>query len=622
MVLEKIKKPSDIKALNNDEINKLASELREFIIEKISKNGGHLASSLGVVELTIALYLSLNMPEDKIIWDVGHQSYAHKILSGRKDDFDELRQFGGISGFPKRGESEYDAFNTGHSSTSISAGLGIASARDLNNETFNVVSVIGDGAMTGGLAFEALNNASSLNSNFIIILNDNNMSIGKNSGGISHALTGLRTSYSYLGTKKIVQRILNKIPIIGKPIIKIILTAKNAIKQLFANKGMLFENLDIVYLGPVDGHDVFELKKIIERAKTINRPVLIHVKTIKGKGYKFAEDNPEKFHGVNPFDIKTGLPLIKSDKESYTKVFANKLCALARDNKKIVAITAAMADGTGLSLFAKEFPNRFYDVGIAEEHAVTFASGLSVGGMIPVVAIYSSFLQRAYDQIIHDTALQNLHVVFAIDRAGLVGADGDTHQGNFDISYLSSIPNMTVLAPKNKYELEDMLSFAIDYKGPIAIRYPRGIAFDGFENNRAKIELGKSEILIEGKECAIFALGSQISTASHVLEKIKSEYKKDWTLVNARFAKPLDYTMIDELCKNHSYIITMEENVSNGGIGDRLAYYVQENHKNCKVIKISLPDTYVEHGDVSVLRKALKIDSDSIIDTFKKYKII
>ena len=622
MVLEKIKKPSDIKALNNDEINKLAIELREFIIEKISKNGGHLASSLGVVELTIALYLSLNLPEDKIIWDVGHQSYAHKILSGRKDEFDELRQFGGISGFPKRDESEYDAFNTGHSSTSISAGLGIASARDMLGKKFTIVSVIGDGAMTGGLAFEALNNASSLKSNFIIILNDNNMSIGKSTGGMSHALTGFRASYSYLNLKKRVKNILNIIPLIGKPLIKIIIAAKNAVKQIFANEGMLFENLDIVYLGPVDGHNVFELKKIIERAKTIDRPVLIHVKTIKGKGYKFAEDNPEKFHGVNPFDIKTGEPLVKSTKESYTKVFANKLCSLASENEKIVAITAAMADGTGLSKFAKKFPDRFFDVGIAEEHAVTFASGLAVGGMIPVVAIYSSFLQRAYDQIIHDAALQNLHVVFAIDRAGLVGADGDTHQGNFDISYLTSIPNMIVLAPKNKYELEDMLEFAINYSGPIAIRYPRGIAFDGFENNREKIELGKSEILIKGKECAIFALGSQISTASHVLEKLKSEYKKEWTLVNARFAKPLDYNMIDELCKNHSHIITMEENVSNGGIGDKIAYYVQENHKDCKVIKISLPDDYVEHGDVSVLRKALKIDSDSIIETFKKYKII
>ena len=622
MVLEKIKKPNDIKNLSNSEINELSSELREFILEKISKNGGHLASSLGVVELTIALYLSLNLPEDKVIWDVGHQSYAYKILSGRKDEFDELRQYGGISGFPKRDESEYDAFNTGHSSTSISAGLGIASARDMVGKNFTVVSVIGDGAMTGGLAFEALNNASSLKSNFIIILNDNNMSIGKSTGGMSHALTGFRASYSYLTLKKKVKSILNKIPLIGRPLIKIIIAAKNAVKQIFANEGMLFENLDIVYLGPVDGHDVYELKRIIEKAKKIDRPVLIHVKTIKGKGYKFAQENPEKFHGVNPFDIKTGEPLVKSSKESYTKVFANKLCSLAKENKKIVAITAAMADGTGLSLFARKFPDRFYDVGIAEEHAVTFAAGLSVGGMIPVVAIYSSFLQRAYDQIIHDTALQNLHVVFAIDRAGLVGADGDTHQGNFDISYLTSIPNMTVLAPKNKYELEDMLEFAINYSGPIAIRYPRGIAFDGFEEKRAKIELGKSEILVSGSECAIFALGSQISTASHVLEKIKSEYKKDWTLVNARFAKPLDFNMIDELCKNHSYIITMEENVSNGGIGDKIAYYVQENHKNCRVIKISLPDTYVEHGDVSVLRKALKIDSDSIIETFKKYKII
>ena len=622
MVLEKIKTPDDIKHLSKKEIDILSDELREFIIEKISKNGGHLASSLGVVELTIALYLSLDLANDKIIWDVGHQSYAHKILSGRKDLFDDIRRYGGISGFPKRDESKYDAFNTGHSSTSISAGLGLAHARDILGEKYTVVSVIGDGAMTGGLAFEALNNASSLDSNFIIILNDNNMSIGKNTGGLSYALSGFRASYSYLNAKKVTKSILSKIPLIGGGLVSLIVAIKNAVKQLFANEGMLFENLNIVYLGPINGHDVYEIQKMIERAKKIDRPVLIHVKTIKGKGYKFAEENPEKFHGVNPFNIEDGSPVVKQSKETYTKVFSKKLCELAEKNNRIVAITAAMADGTGLNLFSEKFPDRFFDVGIAEEHATTFAAGLAVGGLIPVVAIYSSFLQRAYDQIIHDVALQNLHVVFAIDRAGLVGADGDTHQGNFDISYLTTIPNMTVLAPKNKYELEDMIEFAINFNGPIAIRYPRGVCFDEYKDKEDKIELGKSELLSKGEGVAIFAIGSQISTASHVIEKIQREYNKKITLVNARFAKPIDYAMIDELCKNHDVIVTMEENVQNGGIGDKIAYYMQEKHSGKKCIKISLPDNYVEHGDVSVLRKVLMIDSDSVVETFKKYKLI
>ena len=473
MVLEKIKKANDIKNLSEEELPILAGEIREFLIEKISATGGHLASNLGVVELTMALHLFLDFPEDKLIWDVGHQAYTHKLLTGRKDGFDELRKFGGMSGFPKRKESDCDCFDTGHSSTSISAGLGYAFGREITGENYKVVSVIGDGALTGGMAFEALNNASSLKSNFIIVLNDNNMSISENVGGISSYLGGFRTADAYIDLKLGVMNSLTKIPVYGEKVVEKIRRTKSGIKQLFI-PGMFFEEMGILYLGPVDGSDIKGITRLLKEASKVNGPVLVHVMTHKGAGYLPAERHPARFHGTAPFDIETGLPLAPQAKANYTDIFSTVMRKLGDRDEKVVAITTAMADGTGLKRFRNMFPERFFDVGIAEGHAVTFAAGLAAAGLKPVFAVYSSFLQRAYDQILHDVCIQNLPVVFAIDRAGLVGSDGETHQGIFDISYLSTIPGMTVLAPKNKWELSDMLKYAVDFSGPIAIRYPRG----------------------------------------------------------------------------------------------------------------------------------------------------
>lgn len=610
-MLERINGPEDIMALNQEELTDLAQEIRDFLIEKISATGGHLASNLGVVELTMAIYRTFHLPEDKIIWDVGHQAYTHKILSGRRADFDELRQFGGISGFPKTKESPCDAFNTGHSSTSISAGLGMALARDLKGEDYFVVSIIGDGALTGGMAYEALNNAARMEKNFIIILNDNNMSISENVGGMSKYLTGLRTGEGYNDLKKNVTSVLERIPVAGPKLIDKISKTKQGIKQLLI-PGMLFEDMGITYLGPVDGHDMKQLCRVLKEAKRLDHAVLVHVLTKKGKGYKPAEKHPDRFHGVDPFDIKTGKPKKEKIFPSYTEVFSKQLCYLAGKNERIVAVTAAMPEGTGLKRFQKQYPERFFDVGIAEQHGVTSAAGMAAAGLRPVVAVYSSFLQRGYDQILHDVCIQNLPVVFAVDRAGLVGSDGETHQGIFDLSYLTSIPNMCVLAPKNLWELRREMEFALDYDGPIAIRYPRGEAYRGLKEFDSPIVYGKGELIYQGTGLALLAVGSMVSTAEHIRDKLKIQ-GIDATLANGRFIKPVDFEMVDFLARTHDRLVTLEENVLQGGFGLQVLAYVHEHYPEVKVLNIALPDAYVEHGNVSLLRETLGIDSDSII---------
>lgn len=611
MVLDRIQKENDIKSLTNAEIEELKDEIREFLITTISETGGHLASNLGVIELTMALHLTFDLPKDKIIWDVGHQSYTHKILTGRKDAFSNLRQYGGISGFPKTAESPCDCFNTGHSSTSISAGLGMAMARDIEGENYSVVSVIGDGALTGGIAFEALNNASQLHSNFIIVLNDNNMSISENVGGMNLYLSNFRTADSYRDLKSGVMNTLNSIPVYGERMVKRIRSAKSGIKQLFV-PGMFFEEMGIIYLGPVDGSNINEMRKVFLEAKRVNGPVLVHVITKKGAGYAPAERHPSRFHGTEPFEIENGIPKNKRLKAHYTDVFSTIIKKLGERNDKIVTITAAMEDGTGLRRFHNVLPERFFDVGIAEQHAVTFAAGLANAGLVPVFAVYSSFLQRAYDQILHDVCIQNLHVIFAIDRAGLVGSDGETHQGIFDLSYLSSIPNMTILAPKNKWELSDMLKFATKFDGPIAVRYPRGEAYDGLKEHREPIQYGKSERITEGKDVALFALGSMVATAVEVVERLQ-EHGIEATLINARFAMPFDKDAIGEIACSHKLLVTMEENVQSGGFGEHVNQYISEKGYEISTLNISIPDVYVEHGSVTILKKVLGIDTDSIV---------
>ncbi|MEE1101890.1 MAG: 1-deoxy-D-xylulose-5-phosphate synthase [Agathobacter sp.] len=610
MALDKIRKENDIKYLSEDELKELPGEIRRFLIESISKTGGHLASNLGVVELTMALHLSFNLPEDKIVWDVGHQSYTHKILTGRKDGFEQLRQFGGMSGFPKTCESDCDCFNTGHSSTSISAALGMAQARDILGEDYRVIAVIGDGALTGGMAYEALNNASELNSNFIIVLNDNNMSISENVGGMNRYLAEFRTTDMYRDLKSNVMNSLNHIPKYGEKMVKRIRNTKSSIKQLFV-PGMFFEEMGIIYLGPVDGSNLNELRKTFEEAKRVDGPVLVHVITKKGSGYVPAERHPARFHGAEPFEIETGIPRNKRTDANYTDVFSTVMKKLGERDDKIVAITAAMRDGAGLKRFANIYPDRFFDVGIAEEHAVTFAAGMAKAGLKPVFAVYSSFLQRAYDQILHDVCIQNLPVIFAIDRAGLVGSDGETHQGIFDISYLSSIPNMTVMAPKNKWELSDMMKFAVAFERPVAIRYPRGLGYAGLKEHRTPIELGKSEIISEGSKVAIMALGSMIPVAEDVVALLK-EKGIEATLVNARFAMPFDKDMINKLTDNHSLLVTMEENVLSGGFGEHVSAFVKGESLDIDVMTVGIPDAYVEHGSVSELKKLLGIDADTV----------
>lgn len=610
MFLEQIENPNDIKKIDKANYEALAEEIRQFLIEKISVTGGHLGSNLGAVELTMALHLSLNLPEDKIIWDVGHQSYTHKLLSGRKDGFDCLRQFRGMSGFPKRKESNFDAFDTGHSSTSISAGLGLVKARDIKEENNTVVSVIGDGSLTGGMAYEALNNASKLETNFIIILNDNNMSISENVGGMSKYLNNIRTASSYLDLKGGVYNALKGTPR-GDNMVSRIRKVKSSFKQLVI-PGMFFEDMGITYLGPVDGHNIEELTKLLQVAKRVKGAVLIHAMTHKGKGYGPAERHPARFHGAEPFDIETGLPSHPRTVANYTDIFSTVMCKLGQRDEKIVAITAAMPDGTGLRRFRNMYPERFFDVGIAEEHAVTFAAGLAAGGLKPIVAVYSSFLQRAYDQILHDVCIQNLPVIFAIDRAGLVGSDGETHQGIFDFTYLSGIPNMHICAPKNKWELSDMLKFAVKLEAPIAIRYPRGNAYAGLKEHRAPIELGRAEWIYREKEIALFAVGSMVKTAESVRDGLK-EKGYEVSLVNGRFVKPIDEEAVLEACEQHELIVTMEENVASGGFGEKVLDCMNRHGKKNKILNINIPDAYVEHGNVELLKQEIKIDADSVI---------
>ncbi|CUH93269.1 1-deoxy-D-xylulose-5-phosphate synthase [Herbinix luporum] len=610
-ILDNINKANDIKSIKPQDYKRLAKEIRSFLISNVSKTGGHLASNLGVVELTMALHLFMDFPKDKLIWDVGHQSYTHKLLTGRKDQFATLRQLDGISGFPKREESECDAFDTGHSSTAISAALGMVKARDLKGLSNKVVAVIGDGALTGGMAFEALNNAGRLKSNMIIILNDNNMSISENVGGMANYLAKLRTNTRYTGFKESMENALTrKIPG-GREIVHCLKRSKDAVKY-FMLPNMLFEDMGLTYIGPIDGHNINSLLSALKNANRANKAVVIHVITKKGKGYIPAEKNPSRFHGIDPFYIDNGEPVAKNQTASYTKVFSSALVKMGKKNNKLVAITAAMPYGTGLSSFKKHFPDRFFDVGIAEEHAVTFAAGMAAEGFRPVVAIYSTFLQRSYDQIIHDVCINNLPVIFAIDRAGITGRDGKTHQGIFDLSYLSHIPNLVVMAPKNKWELEEMLEFALSYEGPVAIRYPKGEAYTGLMENREPIRLGKSEIIDKAGDIAILAVGSMVKTAVMVKNRL-NDYNIKVTLVNTRFVSPMDCEILEELSENHNVFITMEENVRIGGYGQQVSDFLCRNNKqDIRHINISLPDKFIEHGGVSELFERLDFDAESI----------
>ena len=609
MLLDRINAVNDIKKIDPEDYPALAEEIRQFLIGHISKTGGHLGSNLGTVELTMALHLSFQLPEDKIIWDVGHQSYTHKLLTGRKDQFDNLRKFGGMSGFPKRKESNCDSFDTGHSSTSISAGLGLVKARDIQGQKNSVISVIGDGSLTGGMAYEALNNAAKLETNFIIVLNDNNMSISENVGGISKYLNNIRTANAYLDIKEGVYNTLKDIPR-GDRIVEGIRKAKSGFKQLVV-PGMFFEDMGITYLGPVDGHNIPAMLRMFQEAKRVRNTVIVHVITQKGKGFEPAERHPARFHGAEPFDTETGIPLNPRTTANYTDIFSTVMCKLGARNEKVVAITAAMPDGTGLKRFRNMYPDRFFDVGIAEEHAVTFAAGLAVGGLKPVVAIYSSFLQRAYDQIIHDVCIQNLPVVFAVDRAGIVGSDGETHQGIFDLSYLSSIPNMHVMAPKNKWELSDMLKYALSLNAPVAIRYPRGEAYAGLKEFRAPIESFHAEAIYLEKDVCLLAVGSMVKTAEEVRRLIR-EAGYGCSLINARFVKPIDEKAVEYAKKYHGITAAMEENVASGGYGERVREYFDTLPGEGELLNFAIPDEYVEHGNVDLLKKEIGIDAASI----------
>lgn len=613
MVLDKITKENDIKEIPAEELQVLADEIRDFLIQSLSKTGGHLASNLGAVELTIALHRILDFPADKLIWDVGHQSYTHKILTGRKDQFAGLRKFGGMSGFPKRSESPCDAFDTGHSTTSISAGLGYVRARDLKGEDHNVVAVIGDGSLTGGMAFEAMNNAAELKTNYIIVLNDNEMSISPNVGGISTYLGNVRTAEAYTDLKMGVTNALNKVPVVGKKTVEMIRKTKLGIKQLVI-PGMLFEDMGLTYLGPIDGHNIKQMIRCFEEAKRVNGPVLVHVLTEKGRGYEPAVRHPARFHGTGAFEIETGLPASKTGKPNYQDIFSTVMRKFGDRYPEVVAITAAMPDGTGLKRFRNLFPERFFDVGIAEEHAVTFAAGLAAGGMTPIVAMYSSFLQRALDQTMIDVCMQKLHVIFAIDRAGLVGSDGETHQGCFDLSYLSMIPNMTVMAPKNLWELSDMLKFAVAYDGPIAIRYPRGTAYDGLKEFRAPVELGKSEVLAEGSKVAFLAVGKMVEVAEQARQLLKERYQIEATFINVRFVKPLDEAMLQQAASHHECVVTLEDNVYQGGFGQQATSWFYDHDLFPKMVHVAVPDQFVEHGSVEQLYRKLGMDAERVVE--------
>ena len=612
MLLDTIQKANDIKNVNINQYETLASEIREFLISKISVTGGHLGPNLGVVELTMALHLSLDLPKDKIIWDVGHQAYTHKLLTGRKEGFDTLRKYKGLSGFPKHKESECDSFDTGHSSTSISAGLGMVKARDLLGGDETVVAVIGDGSLTGGMAYEALNNAARLDTNYIIILNDNNMSISENVGGMNKYLNKIRIGDKYLGLKSRVSNALMKaMPEKGDNVVNTIRNIKNGIKH-FVIPGTWFEELGLTYLGPVDGHDIPALMRVIEEAKRVKGAVVIHALTTKGNGFSPAEKHPSRFHGAEPFNTENGLPTSPRKIANYTDIFSTVMIKLAERDEKVVAITAAMPDGTGLKRYRNIYPDRFFDVGIAEQHAVTFAAGLATRGLKPIVAIYSSFLQRAYDQILHDVCIQELPVVFAIDRAGLVGSDGETHQGVFDYSYLGSIPNMHILAPKNKWELSDMMKFAVALGKPVAVRYPRGTAYTGLEEHRAPVVLGKSELLYEGSEVAIFAVGSMVKVAEEV-RKALLEQGITPTVINGRFIKPIDEEAVAEACRSHKLIVTMEDNVISGGYGERVAAFMKEAGFNNDFYPVAVPDRFIEHGSIDQLRQEIHMDAPAIV---------
>lgn len=617
-MLEKIKKPNDIHKIALADFPALAQEIREFLIESVSRTGGHLASNLGVVELTLALHNVLDLPKDKIIWDVGHQAYTHKILTGRKDGFERLRKEGGMSGFPKRKESPCDAFDAGHSSNSVSAGLGYVRARDLSGDDYHVVSVIGDGALTGGMAYEALNNAAELKTNFIIILNDNNMSISRNVGGMSSYLSALRTAEAYTGMKLGVTKTLKKVPKVGTALVDTVRKTKSSIKQLII-PGMLFENMGLTYLGPVDGHNMRQMMKLFNEAKRVEGPVIVHVLTEKGRGYAPASRYPDRFHGTGPFDIQTGKPLSVKKGITWTEVFGDTMKKLGKEEKKLVGITAAMPEGTGLKSFGKMFPERFFDVGIAEEHAVTFAAGLALGGMIPVVAIYSSFLQRAVDQMLHDVCMQKLHVIFAVDRAGLVGADGETHHGCFDLSYLTMMPNMTVMAPKNQWELEKMLEFCVKAEGPCAVRYPKGSVCQKFGEFQAPVEHGKSEVLYRGQNTAILSVGSMTEVCGQVYQELKARGENP-TFVNARFVKPLDTALLDELAKDHTLFVTVEENVKNGGFGEHVAAYMEACHPEARVLPIAIWNRFIEHGEISSLRAKIGLSAPDILSAIEEYE--
>jgi len=612
-ILDEIDQPNDIKKISAKKYTQLAAEIRRFLIANVSKTGGHLASNLGVVELTMALHLFLDFPEDKLVWDVGHQAYVHKLLTGRKNDFKTLRQYEGMSGFPKRKESNCDAFDTGHSSTSLSVAVGLVKARELAEEQRKVVAVIGDGALSGGMAFEALNNAGRLKENMIIVLNDNNMSISENVGGMSNYLGKARTNYRYTNFKGGLETALKKIPKVGDAIVTTLKQSKDSLKHLFI-PGMLFEDMGITYIGPIDGHNINQMLTALRSASRVNGAVLIHTVTKKGKGYEPAEKEPCKFHGVEPFDIKTGKKLKINTEVSYTEIFGKKMIELAKVRNDVVAITAAMPDGTGLTAFENEFPKRFFDVGIAEEHAVTFAAGLASAGFKPVVAVYSTFLQRAYDQILHDVCVGKLPVVFALDRAGIVGNDGETHQGMFDLSYLSHMPGLTVIAPKNSWEFEQMLEFCIEFDGPIAIRYPKNKAYLGLEDHKQEIIYGKGELIASEEEIALIAVGSMVETAVLVREHLH-ELGLKATLVNARFISPLDEEMLHQLTKSHTLFVTMEENVKRGGFGEEVSVFLCEHdYRGIKHLNISIPNMFVEHGDRSLLKEKLGLDEEAIVN--------
>ena len=600
-ILDRIEKPNDIKKIAPEEYGQLAREIRRFLVRKISRTGGHLASNLGVVELTMAIHLCCNLPEDKIVWDVGHQCYIHKLLTGRKDGFDTLRQFEGMSGFPKRAESDCDVIDTGHSSTSISAALGLAKARDIQGENRKIFAVIGDGALSGGMAFEALNNAARLKSNLIIVLNDNQMSISKNVGGMSSYLGKIRTNTNYTGLKEDVERALQKMPHLGNVLTDQIRGLKDIIKRILI-PGMLFEDMGLTYIGPIDGHDIRQMITAFQSAAKLNKAVLVHVSTQKGKGYPPAQKDPSSFHGVAPFYIRDGKERHKGEKKTtYTDVFSQTILEEARENRKLTAISAAMPLGTGLTAFSKEFPSRFFDVGIAEEHAVTFAAGMAAGGLHPVVAIYSTFLQRAYDP-----------VTFAVDRAGLVGSDGETHQGIFDLAYLMQMPNLTVMAPKNVWELREMLRFAFAQQAPVAIRYPRGKAYEGLQEHQKPIVEGKSEWIVKESQIALLAVGSMVETAVQVRERLK-EQGYHVSIVNVRFVKPIDDTMLEETAKEHVLVVPMEEGIKNGGFGEAVAAWYQGT-ENLKVCPIALPDQFIEHGSVELLKKKYQLDVEGITE--------